>query len=124
MIVNKTYGGFVMKKKELLALSDLRLDAAVKIQGTDYDRKRKVTSKMVKKMLNMSKKGKSYKDIATKFGVSSLTVRYNLDKEFRSAFNAKRSGAHTGVTTMTFENRVAYKRNLVAKNADVHVVND
>ena len=39
-----------MTKRDLMKLSDNALDKAVKIQGTNYDRKRKVTKQMQYRM--------------------------------------------------------------------------
>ena len=102
-----------MTKIELLTLTDNALDNTVKIQGTKYDRKRKLTDATIKKILNMGKKS-TYQEIARKLGLNPTTVRYNLDPEWKAAFNLKRSGKHTGKDHITKLNRVAYKRSLVA----------
>lgn len=99
---------------ETLTLTDGALDKAVKIQGTPYDRKRKISSSTLKKMLSMAKKNKTYKEIARKLGLNSTTVRYNIDPVWRAAYNLKRDGKHTGKTNISILDRVAYKRSLVA----------
>lgn len=104
-----------MTKIEVLKMTDNDLDKAVKIQGTDYDRKRKVTSSIIKKMRGLEKKGKNYSEIAKEFGFCSKTVRYNLDSTYREFCKMNCSGAHTGKTRLNKTNRVAYKRELVAK---------
>ena len=80
-------------KINVLKMVDDKLDKAVKIQGTDFDRKRKVTSEMREQMKRMKKRGKTFREIAERFTVDHRTVRYHLNKT----------------------NRVAYKRELVAE---------
>lgn len=103
-----------MTKIEALCLTDEKLDKVVKIQGTPYDRKRKLSDATIRKMNKMAKSGKSLSEIANKFGVAWATVRYNTDPDWRQYFNATRSGAHTGKDKISVKNRVAYKRSLVA----------
>lgn len=102
------------RKIELLTMTDDALDATVKIQGTEYDRKRKVAPATLKKMASMYKKKSSISEIANKLGLNYLTVRYNVDPVFKAEFNAKRDGKHTGKDNITIKDRVAYKRSLVA----------
>ena len=108
-------GIFTKKKQvELLQLNDMELDRKVKIQGTIYDRKRKITDKTIKKMQKMSKR-KSVAEIAKELGLNYITVKYNVDPEFRKQYNERRNGKHTGKTHITDNDRIAYKRSLVAK---------
>lgn len=102
------------KKLELLKLTDEALDKKVKIQGTQYDRKRKVTDKTIAKMKSLSSNGKSVSEIASKLGLNYTTVKYNVDPMFKAAYNATRNGAHTGKDKISMKNRIAYKRELVA----------
>lgn len=103
-----------MTKIELLTLTDDALDAKVKIQGTKYDRKRKLSESTLKKMKSLYKKGKSIAEIAKKLDLNYISVRYNVDPMFKKEFNAKRSGKHTGKDKITIKDRIAYKRGLVA----------
>lgn len=104
----------MMTKIDVLKLNDNKVDQIVKIQGTDYDRKRRVTSKILTKMRKLAQQNKTYAEIATQLGFSSRTVRYNLDEEWRKMYNLTRSGAHTGKDKITKSNRISYKRELVA----------
>ena len=103
-----------MNRIDVLKMTDGDLDKAVKIQGTDYDRKRKVTSRILRKMRKLKSRGKEYADIARELGLSTKTVRYNLDENYRNNYKLSLSGAHTGKDHITKKNRVAYKRELVA----------
>ena len=104
-----------MRRKQILNLDDLTLDQKVKIQGTQFDRKRKLKDKDWKKVNILIKKCLTYKQIAEVFGVTEHCIRYGLDEEYRLHSIAIRSGKHTGVDTCTFENRVEYKRYLIQK---------
>ena len=104
-----------MSKLEALTLTDEALDKVVKIQGTKYDRKRKVSPELGAQMSKLLRRGKTDIELAEKFNVSLWSVRYNTDPEFRARQIAMRSGKHTGKDHITIKNRVAYKRTLVAE---------
>lgn len=101
-----------MTKRELMELSDAKLDITVKIQGTNYDRKRKVTKQIQQRMIQMVNAGKSLNYIAEHFSVTPQTVRYNTDPEWRARYNATRDGKHYGLASNVKE-RAAYKRELL-----------
>ena len=100
-------------KKKLLELSDIELDRAIRIQGTDFDRKRKLTQSSIRQMHRMYEEGVSLTQLSDMFGVTVMTVKYNVDDTWRNNFNKIRSGKHTGVTAMNFKDRVNYKRKLI-----------
>lgn len=101
-----------MKK---LFTSATAIDNAVKIQGTNYDRKRKVTKSMKHRMEQMHNSGKSYNYIAEYFNVSPFTVKYNLDEEFKKAHNKKRNeyARNWVADENTLYERAEYKRELM-----------
>lgn len=103
-----------MTKLQTLTLTDNALDRAVKIQGTMYDRKRKISDSVIRKMTKMLKAGKTASYVAGLFGCSSTTVKYNTDPVYRELHKSRCSGAHTGKNHVSKLNRVAYKRQLVA----------
>lgn len=104
-----------MTKIELLTMMDADLDKTVKIQGTDYDRKRKIGKSGLKRMQTLLKKGKTYQQVAEALGCSTTAVRYNTDADFRTKHLAGCTGKHTGKDHVTIENRIQYKRALVAE---------
>lgn len=106
-----------MNKKELLNESVYVIDAAVKIQGTNYDRKRKVTKAMKHRMEQMYAAGKSYRQIAEHFGVAPQTVKYNLDEDYKAWKNGTRNNyaRNWAPDSNTKAERVAYKKELLAK---------
>lgn len=104
-----------MKRKELLNLDDFTLDRKVIIQGTQWDRKRKLSDKDLKKIVKLLKKGYDYEELAEMYRVTPHCIRYNTDEEYRRHSISIRSGKHTGIDTCTFVNRVNYKRHLIQK---------
>ena len=104
---------YVMKR--IVDRTNSEIDNAVKIQGTNYDRKRKVTKQMKYRMRQMYESGKTYGYIADYYGVSYNTVRYNLDDKFKYESNKKRNtyARNWKPTSKTFTDRVEYKRELL-----------
>lgn len=104
-----------MNKIDVLKMIDAEVDKVVKIQGTPYDRKRKVSPETLVRMQKMDRKGKSISEIAKSLGLSYFTVKYNVDSVWREMYNKTRNGAHTGKDHISKTDRVAYKRQLVAE---------
>lgn len=110
-----------MTRKEILALDDVSLDRAVKIQGTQYDRKRKLNDKQVAKASKMlNNKNMTAEEVAEYFGIDKRTVRYYFDEEYRKTRIEQCTGVHVRrsaeADNEAFLDRVAYKRKLVARN--------
>ena len=103
-----------MTKVEILTMMDGALDKAVKIQGTQYDRKRKVSKAQLKTLEKLNRQGKPIAEIARKTGLYYTTVKYNVDPVYREEHKAKCSGKHTGKNKVSVSNRIAYKRQLVS----------
>ena len=103
-----------MTRSEILKMSEKEIDKNVKIRGTRSDRKRKVSNATITRMKKMFEKGKSISEIAETVGLSTTTVRYNVDSEWRAHYNATRSGKHSGKINITPEERAKYKRDIVA----------
>lgn len=108
-----------MNIKKIINSSDSRIDSMVKIQGTNYDRRRKVTKSMRHRMQQMRDAGKSYFKIGERFGVTAKTVRYNLDEAFRQydidtrKQRAKKKPAKPRLTPEELADRASYKRSLM-----------
>jgi len=100
-------------KKEISFLTDYEVDKSIRISGTQFDRKRKLSSNDLKKVSKMLKNGKSYKDIAADFGMDVRTIRYSVDPSYRLSRISQSNGKHYGVDNVTFSDRVQYKRDLV-----------
>ncbi len=102
-----------MTKIEILKMTDDKLDEAIKIQGTQYDRKRKLSEAMLNKIKKLAKNS-TYQQIAKELGLLPSTVRYHIDPVWKAHYNATRDGRHCGKDKITVKNRVEYKRSLVA----------
>ena len=102
-------------RKTILTYDNGTLDSIVKIQGTQYDRKRKLTERQVAEIVDELGNGIPVEALAQKYNVSDWIIKYNTDPAFRAhqlKLREKKSKAHINV--MDFEDRVAYKRNLIS----------
>lgn len=107
-----------MKKQNILALSDSEINKLVKIKGTQYDRRRKISDKELILINDLYDKGKSYREIAEQVGYSPRLVRYHLDNEFRHRLIGHMTGEpvrNKKTISESFHDRAAYKRDLVAR---------
>lgn len=111
------------KKKQILALSDKELDKVVKIAGTQYDRKRKISDKQIAAASKLVKKGKSLEYIIKKLklNVTANTIRYHLDEAYRryridhANYGKAAAACARGNYNEILKDRAAYKRKLVAR---------
>ena len=111
-----------MKKKDILELSDKELDKVVKIAGTQYDRKRKISDKQIESAKRLVKKGKSFEYIIKKLklNVTENTIRYHLDEAYRryridhANYGRSVAACKRGDYNEILKDRAAYKRKLVA----------
>ena len=101
------------RKIVLTTYDDETIDEKIKIQGTEFDRKRKYDKKIISKLKKEFQSGMSVNEIANKYDMNYTTVKYNVDPEFKKKYNETRNGKHTGVDKYTFEDRVNYKKALV-----------
>lgn len=106
-----------MTKKEILNMSNNALDKVVKIQGTRFDRKRKVSAKTIEKINYLKACGVSNTSIAENLNISTKTVRYYTDDAYRW-MDCHKGGTH-GHGKITASNRAQYKRMLLSSNANV-----
>ena len=104
-----------MKKKQIKMLTPMEIDQLVKIQGTQYDRKRKLTDKDIKRITKLLASDVAIEDVAAMYAVTVHTIKYNTDANYRQHSIKIRSGKHYGETIMDMLNRAAYKRTLALK---------
>ena len=112
-----------MKKKDILELSDKELDKVVKIAGTQYDRKRKISDKQIESAKRLVKKGKSFEYIIKKLklNVTENTIRYHLDEAYRryridhANYGRPVAACKRGDYNEILKDRATYKRKLVAR---------
>lgn len=107
-----------MTKKEKLMLSDSALNSVIGIEGTNYDRRRKLTNKQIASIKRSAEKGKDIKFLSEKYGVSQNTIRYHVDPKFKAYMNAKRAeyGSYTNASSSYKKELAEYKRFLIHNN--------
>lgn len=117
---------FKEKKARNVVLStfdDDEINSLIKIQSTEFDRKRKIDDFTRCLMREDYNNGASISKLSNKYGVSSHAVRYNVDDNFREEYNRKRSKKykdnHSGRTIFPAD-LAEYKRTLI-KNKKIQV---
>ena len=111
-----------MTKRELMKCSDSKFNSIVKIAGTNYDRRRKVTKSMRNRMNQMYDAGKSIYSIADHFNVSPDTVKRTVDEFFNESEKIRkrdlnrRMGYRTAYDPTKTKELADYKRNLIKEN--------
>lgn len=111
-----------MTKKELINSSDYTVDKAVKIAGTNYDRRRRVTKSMKRRMIQMYEAGKSINLISNYFDVSYDAVKravnsmYNETEKARKREVNKKHNYYEGYDPSRLSDRANYKRQLLIEN--------
>lgn len=112
-------------RKLILSLDDSDLDRAVKIQGTQFDRKRKLNDAQKKRIEKLFSSGScSLEELAEMYNVDYRTIRAYIDPTYREHVNnLSRSwyekthyNGHTPEELKrSMLDRIAYKRKLVKK---------
>ena len=109
------------RKKEIirkLCMDDRTLDKNVKLEGTDYDRRRVLTNNDVKRIRKMYDEGHSYAELSKLYGVASDTIKYHVNENFKNYINTIRS-TYTNNSCVNKKRaateRARYKRDLVSK---------
>lgn len=111
-----------MTKKEIINSADSTLNSMIKIAGTNYDRRRKVTNSMRRRMLQMYGAGKSISSIANHFSVSRDTVKrtvdesYNESEKIRKKELRNRMGYEPEYDPTRHKELANYKRKLLKEN--------
>ena len=102
-------------REKVLSKPDCFINANIKIQGSVFDKKRKLSDKDIKTIKRMRKKGISLYKIAKEFNVSTFIIYYHTNKQCREKHLKSRNGIHYGTTVnYTLENRVERKRDLIS----------
>lgn len=103
-----------MFRHKMKNMTDVEIDKAVKIEGTQFDRKRKLDDTAVKEMIKMQKKEHlTYKELSVRYNMDIRTIRYAIDPDYRLRRISQSNGKHYGLTTYDSKNRVEYKKYLV-----------
>lgn len=104
-----------MTRMERISQSDTAINANVKIAGTNWDRRRKLTNKQIGQIKKAAQRpGFDIKAVAKKYGVAPLTIRYHIDEQYKREINTRRAD-YPNYTSATYEpsELAAYKRELI-----------
>lgn len=112
-----------MNKEKLFNLADTTLDNKVHIAGTNWDRRRKLTNKDIYEIKRMYKRGKAISVIASKYNVTSGTIKYHLFEDYKREVNQKRKEyiVNNNATPESRSERARYKRYLIDNNKRIAV---
>lgn len=111
-----------MTRKEILDMSNIEIDSVVRIAGTNYDRRRKISLDTVEKMCYLRYRGWSVTAIAEKFGCSYSAAKYNTEPEYKEMINKKRSEYPASISYTTPSERGKYKRQLLERGKRLPIV--
>lgn len=104
-------------KQKLAELSDHQLDRLVKIAGTSFDRRRKLTDKQINAIQKAYGTGMfTQAELAKKFNVNVATIRYHVDSWFKMCVNHDRSYYAQSKNRLPMSERANYKRDLIMDN--------
>ena len=103
-----------MKREEVLKLDDSKIDKLIKLQGTEFDRRRKLSNKDILNIRKLFGRGTSISAIAEKYKVAYTTVMYHLSDMNKYSMNALRTKyGYNAQTADKKQERIDYKRKLV-----------
>ena len=105
-----------MKKSELLELTDSEFNKKVKVAGTNWDRRRKLTNKDIYEIKRMYSRIKSVSDIAERFNVCNSTVKYHLFEDYKAYKNRDRLNYVNNSNSGSYKELASYKRKLLNEN--------
>ncbi len=111
-----------MTRKDIINSSDSVVNKVVHIAGTNYDRRRKVTKSLRRRMIQMYNAGKSISYIADYFSVSWDTVKracvesYNESEKLRKRDLYRRMRYTTEYNPTKKRELANYKRLLLKEN--------
>ena len=114
-----------MTKSELIKSPDYVVNSHVKIAGTNFDRRRKVTKSMRRRMIQMYESGKSIQHIANHFNVSwdsakrAVVPTYNEMEKERKRSIANRYNSNWNYDPTRRSELAEYKRKLIMENKSV-----
>ena len=96
-------------------MKDYKVDRMIKLAGTDYDNRRKLTNAQIASMKRARAAGASIASIAACHKVSYGTAYYHVNEEFKVEHNKNRSKyrASTCDSMKQFHSRVARKRDIL-----------
>lgn len=96
-------------------MNNYKIDQMVKIAGTDYDRRRKLTNNQLSCIKKDYNNGVSICELAVKYGVAANTIHYHVDEEYKKFHNQRRKYSTRTITSKsTIASRIAFKKRLLS----------
>ena len=97
-------------------MTDFELDRIVRLEGTDYDRRRKLTTSDVTRIKKAYKEGSYIIDLANEYNVSYGTILYHVSPFHKNKINKNRKKYAQSFFDHNAQrkSRVAHKRAIVA----------
>ena len=96
-------------------MATYNVDKMIKIIGTDYDRRRKLTSAQIEDIKTEYSRGLSICTSAKKYKVVPNTIHYHVDEEFKKFHNSRRKySVPSKESSKTRASRIEYKKKLLS----------
>ena len=97
-------------------MRDYEIDKLVRLEGTNYDRRRKLSVQDVTKIRNAYYTGRlSISQLATIYNVTYLTIKYHVDSQFKKDINERRNcyAPSDADPVAQRANRIQYKKSIL-----------
>lgn len=93
------------------------LDKIVKLEGTDYDRRRKLKNKDIIDIRKDHNRGATISSLAKKYNVSYNTIHYHVDEDYKQFHNQRRlNSVRSCCNNSEYRNsRIKYKKSILAR---------
>ena len=112
------------RKKQLLKMGPQSLDSSIKIQGTEFDRKRVLTPRKIERLKELYHSGLNFAELSRVFNVSPHTVKAYIDPAYRTHrnnlmhkfYSENGYNSHINNGYKVIVERSEYKRKLIARN--------
>lgn len=93
-------------------MSDTKVDHTVKLEGTNYDHRRRLTLEDVSAINTEYFHGASISSLANKYNVSYITIQYHVDPQLKKEHNKKRNMYRPSIQDSVAQrvSRIARKR--------------
>lgn len=101
-----------MKRSKLLQLNNSELNSIVKIEGTKYDRRRKLSDSQIKELKKLFNKGELVCNLAKIYNITERTVLYHCVKGQKEFVNSYRA-MYKQYSKSNVNERAEYKRLLI-----------
>lgn len=113
------------RKKQIMMLDDQTLNKTIKIEGTEFDRRRVLTPKKEQRLKELYAAGLNFAELSRVFNISPHTAKMYIDPTYREHRNnlIHEFRIQNGYPSCSNEylyksmvDRAEYKRKLIARN--------